>query len=127
MRYTRKVSVWPVGLVGGLMVERPLVKNGKVVGWNTVWKANRPFPIDMAGFAVNLTLLLQHREAGFSLSVSRGYQESKLLKDLVTIDELEPKANNCTKVSRCCSKYNYRSFNSRMFLLILIVALKYLT
>lgn len=98
MRYTRKVSVWPVGLVGGLMVERPLVKNGKVAGWNTVWKAHRPFPIDMAGFAVNLTLLLQHAHAGFSLSVPRGYQESKLLKDLVTVDELEPRADNCTKV-----------------------------
>lgn len=110
MRYTKKVSVWPVGLVGGLMVERPLVKNGKVVGWNTVWKTNRPFPIDMAGFAVNLTLLLQHPEAGFSLSVPRGYQESKLLKDLVTVDELEPKANNCTKVSKTLLYYLYNIF-----------------
>ncbi|GFY63225.1 galactosylgalactosylxylosylprotein 3-beta-glucuronosyltransferase 3 [Trichonephila inaurata madagascariensis] len=98
MRYTKTVSVWPVGLVGGLMVERPLIKNGKVVGWNTIWKADRPFPIDMAGFAVNLTLLLQHPEAGFSLAVPRGYQETKLLRDLVTIDQLEPKADNCTKV-----------------------------
>ncbi|XP_015918181.2 galactosylgalactosylxylosylprotein 3-beta-glucuronosyltransferase I [Parasteatoda tepidariorum] len=98
MRYTKTVSVWPVGLVGGLMVERPLVRNGKVYGWNTVWKANRPFPIDMAGFAVNLTLLLEHPEAGFSLSIPRGYQESNLLKSLVGIDQLEPKADNCTKV-----------------------------
>ncbi|KFM60986.1 Galactosylgalactosylxylosylprotein 3-beta-glucuronosyltransferase 3, partial [Stegodyphus mimosarum] len=98
MRYTKMVSVWPVGLVGGLMVERPLVKDGKVTGWNTVWKPTRPFPIDMAGFAVNLTLILNHPEAGFSLSVPRGYQESKLLKSLVTLDQLEPKANNCTKV-----------------------------
>ncbi|GFQ81960.1 galactosylgalactosylxylosylprotein 3-beta-glucuronosyltransferase 3 [Trichonephila clavata] len=98
MRYTHTVSVWPVGLVGGLMVERPLIKNGKVVGWNTIWKADRPFPIDMAGFAVNLTLLLQHPEAGFSLAVPRGYQETKLLRDLVTVDQLEPKADNCTKV-----------------------------
>ena len=32
MRTTRKVSVWPVGLVGGLMVERPKVdlSTGKV-------------------------------------------------------------------------------------------------
>ncbi|XP_054723907.1 galactosylgalactosylxylosylprotein 3-beta-glucuronosyltransferase 3-like, partial [Uloborus diversus] len=98
MRYTERVSVWPVGLVGGLMVEKPLVKNGKVTGWNTIWKPNRPFPLDMAGFAVNVTLLLQHPEAAFSLSVPRGYQESKLLKDLVKIEQLEPKANNCTKV-----------------------------
>lgn len=102
MRYTKKVSVWPVGLVGGLMVERPFVKDGKVTGFNTIWKPNRPFPIDMAGFAVNITLLLQHSVAGFSLSVPRGYQESKLLKSLVTLGELEPKANNCTKVSEKC-------------------------
>ncbi|KAF8776997.1 galactosylgalactosylxylosylprotein 3-beta-glucuronosyltransferase I-like [Argiope bruennichi] len=98
MRYTKTVSVWPVGLVGGLMVEKPIVKNGKVVGWNTLWKKDRPFPLDMAGFAVNLKLILDHPEAAFSLSVPRGYQESKLLKDLIRVDQLEPKADNCTKV-----------------------------
>ncbi|XP_076353940.1 galactosylgalactosylxylosylprotein 3-beta-glucuronosyltransferase 2-like isoform X2 [Tachypleus tridentatus] len=98
MRYTRKVSVWPVALVGGLMVERPVVINGKVMSWNTLWKADRPFPIDMAGFAVNVTLLLEHQEAEFSLKVPRGYQESHLLKYLVKIEDLEPRANNCTKV-----------------------------
>uniref|UniRef100_D3YY32 Galactosylgalactosylxylosylprotein 3-beta-glucuronosyltransferase n=2 Tax=Mus musculus TaxID=10090 RepID=D3YY32_MOUSE len=49
MRTTRKVSVWPVGLVGGRRYERPLVKNGKVVGWYTGWREDRPFAIDMAG------------------------------------------------------------------------------
>lgn len=98
IRKTKKVSVWPVGLVGGLIVEKPLIKDGKVVGWNTLWKRERPFPIDMAGFAINLKLILQHPEAQFNLSVPRGYQESHLLKQLVTIEELEPKANNCTKV-----------------------------
>ena len=51
MRTTRKVSVWPVGLVGGRRYERPLVENGKVVGWYTGWRADRPFAIDMAGEA----------------------------------------------------------------------------
>lgn len=49
MRSTRKVSVWPVGLVGGRRYERPVVANGKVVGWYTGWRADRPFAIDMAG------------------------------------------------------------------------------
>lgn len=49
MRTTRKVSVWPVGLVGGRRYERPVVENGKVVGWYTGWRADRPFAIDMAG------------------------------------------------------------------------------
>ena len=30
MRYTQKVSVWPVGLVGYLRYETPVLKNGKV-------------------------------------------------------------------------------------------------
>ena len=32
MRYTHKVSVWPVGLVGYLRYETPVLKNGKVSG-----------------------------------------------------------------------------------------------
>lgn len=49
MRTTSKVSVWPVGLVGGRRYERPIVEKGKVVGWYTGWRAGRPFAIDMAG------------------------------------------------------------------------------
>ena len=30
MRYTKKISVWAVGTVGGSYYERPVVKNGKV-------------------------------------------------------------------------------------------------
>lgn len=58
MRTTRKVSVWPVGLVGGRRYERPLVENGKVVGWYTGWRADRPFAIDMAGKACGWVILL---------------------------------------------------------------------
>lgn len=54
MRSTSTVSVWPVGLVGGLMVERPIVNDSKVVGWVAGWKTDRPYPMDMAGFAINL-------------------------------------------------------------------------
>ncbi|XP_042296171.1 galactosylgalactosylxylosylprotein 3-beta-glucuronosyltransferase 3 isoform X2 [Sceloporus undulatus] len=98
IRSTKRVSVWPVGLVGGLRFERPLVENGRVVGFYTAWKPNRPFPVDMAGFAVALQLLLANREAHFDLLAERGYLESSLLQSLVSIEELEPKADNCTKV-----------------------------
>ncbi|RWS11652.1 Galactosylgalactosylxylosylprotein 3-beta-glucuronosyltransferase 3-like protein [Dinothrombium tinctorium] len=99
MRYTQKVSVWPVALVGGLYVERPLVSGGKVKGWNTVWRPERAFPIDMAGFAVNLKLILDRRKANFILDVPRGYQESFFLKQLLRgVHELEPKADDCSKV-----------------------------
>uniref|UniRef100_A0A670ZJC5 Galactosylgalactosylxylosylprotein 3-beta-glucuronosyltransferase n=1 Tax=Pseudonaja textilis TaxID=8673 RepID=A0A670ZJC5_PSETE len=97
IRSTQRVSVWPVGLVGGLRFERPLVENGRVVGFYTAWKPNRPFPIDMAGFAVALSLLLANPEARFDLLAERGYLESSLLQSLVSMEELEPKADNCTK------------------------------
>lgn len=100
MRSTQKVSVWPVAFVGGLRYEAPKVNTaGKVVGWKTVFDPNRPFAIDMAGFAINVRLVLKRPWANFQLSgVKGGYQETSLLKELVTIAELEPKAANCTKV-----------------------------
>lgn len=101
MRYTRRVSVWPVAFVGGLRYESPKVSPaGKVVGWKTVFDPNRPFAIDMAGFAISIKLILEKPHASFKLEgVKGGYQETSLLKDLVTMDGLEPKAANCTKVS----------------------------
>ena len=30
MRYTKKVSVWPVAFVGEILYEKPIVQDGKV-------------------------------------------------------------------------------------------------
>ncbi|TGZ46745.1 galactosylgalactosylxylosylprotein 3-beta-glucuronosyltransferase I [Temnothorax longispinosus] len=100
MEKIQKVGVWPVGLVGGLMVEKPICDNAtnKVIGFNAAWKPDRPFPLDMAGFAINLELLLEHKDAWFSYDVQGGYQESEILRQLVTKDQLEPLADCCTKV-----------------------------
>ncbi|XP_076830468.1 galactosylgalactosylxylosylprotein 3-beta-glucuronosyltransferase 2 isoform X1 [Brachyhypopomus gauderio] len=99
MRSTRRVSVWPVGLVGGRRYERPIVENGKVVGWYTGWRADRPFAIDMAGFAVNLKVVLENPRALFKRRGAKpGMQESDFLKQITTVEDLEPKAHNCTQV-----------------------------
>ncbi|XP_070577522.1 galactosylgalactosylxylosylprotein 3-beta-glucuronosyltransferase 3-like [Ptychodera flava] len=99
MRYTKRVSVWPVGITGGLKFERPIVGDiGKVIGWYAAWRPQRPFAMDMAGFAVNLKLLVDHPTAAFDITVKRGYLESSLLSQLVKMEELEPKADMCTKV-----------------------------
>jgi len=99
MRQTLRVSVWPVGLAGYLRYERPVLNSsGQVVGWFTAWKPHRRFALDMAGFAVNTRLLVQHRSAEFSYNISRGEQESYFLSQLITLTDLEPKANNCTEV-----------------------------
>lgn len=108
MRSTRKVSVWPVAFVGGLRYESPKINTmGKVYGWRTVFDPHRPFAIDMAGFAINLKLILSKPQAYFKLKgVKGGYQESSLLRELVTLGDLEPKADNCTKVTPCPSSHS---------------------
>ena len=99
MRDTQKVSVWPVGLVGYLRYERPIVKDHKVVGWFTYWKPDRSFATDMAGFAINMQLFFNNPKAKFSNLVKRGELESDLLEKLdVHLEDLEPKAEDCTKV-----------------------------
>jgi galactosylgalactosylxylosylprotein 3-beta-glucuronosyltransferase 3 len=100
MRQTKKASVWPVGLVGSLYYERPILdEKGVVVGWSTGWRPERPFAVDMAGFAINLKLILDNPDAMFSFEVPRGYQESTILGAVITKEELEPKADMCSKVS----------------------------
>jgi len=100
MRWIKTVGVWPVGLVGGVKVERPKVNDaGKVEGWLTVWSPNRPFAIDMAGFAISLDRFLNRPEGKFAFEVKKGHQESELLRHFVSsLDELEPLADRCTKV-----------------------------
>ena len=99
MRFTRRVSVWPVGLVGGMLVEKPVLKDGRVISFNSMWQSERPFPIDMAGFAVSLQMILSRPNLTFSAEQRIGYVESHFLGQLVSSwDELEPKADKCTKV-----------------------------
>ncbi|KAG8141529.1 hypothetical protein E2320_007141, partial [Naja naja] len=71
----------------GLRYESPKVNAaGKVYGWKTVFDPHRPFAIDMAGFAVNLRLILQRPQAYFKLrGVKGGYQESSLLRELILV------------------------------------------
>ncbi|XP_061091537.1 galactosylgalactosylxylosylprotein 3-beta-glucuronosyltransferase 3 [Conger conger] len=98
MRGTRTVSVWPVGLVGGMRFERPVVEGGRVVRFHTGWRPGRPFPIDMAGFAVSLRLVLANPESRFDGNAPMGFLESSFLQGMVTMEELEPKADMCAKV-----------------------------
>lgn len=113
MRNVKGVGVWPVGLVGGLLVERPRINaQGKVDGWLTVWSPERPFCIDMAGFAVNLKLFFQKADYEFAYEVEKGYQESIFLQHFVSsLDELEVKADNCTKVNAENSLQSYNMLN----------------
>ena len=98
MRYIRKIGVWPVGFAGGLPYESPVVVNGKVRDWFSAYqRTRRKFPIDMAGFAITGELLMTHPNATFGFHL--GSVETKFIESLgVTVDDLEPRADNCTKV-----------------------------
>ena len=50
IRATRKLSVWPVGICGGLRLEGPICDDrGNVTDWHRSWAKSRPFPIDFVG------------------------------------------------------------------------------
>ncbi|KAK7901332.1 hypothetical protein WMY93_018101 [Mugilogobius chulae] len=52
------------------------------------------------GFAVNLQVILSNPRAQFKRRGSQpGMQESDFLRQITKVSELEPKANNCTRVS----------------------------
>ncbi|KAG5673383.1 hypothetical protein PVAND_003439 [Polypedilum vanderplanki] len=89
-----RVGVWPVGLVGAMKVEKPIVENDKVVGFNSVWRPERPFPIDMAGFAISSDLFEANPSAQFNYEVEKGYQESEILRQVTTREKLQPIASN---------------------------------
>ncbi|XP_069062875.1 galactosylgalactosylxylosylprotein 3-beta-glucuronosyltransferase 1-like [Pleurodeles waltl] len=99
MRHTQKVSVWPVAFAGGLRYESVDVDTfGKVKGWKVKYDLQRAFAIDMAGFAVNLNLIIKKHNAWFPEQGYSGKMESRFLEGLAVMEDLEPKASNCTKI-----------------------------
>lgn len=101
MRYTRKVSTWPVGLAGELPWEGCVGDGrGGVKRFWVAFKPDRLFPVDMAGFAMNLQLLVDRPAAVFSYNASIGMQESLFLEKLgVRLADIESKADDCQRVS----------------------------
>ena len=119
IRWTKKVSLFPVGLIGYQAVTSPIVAKKKtpttstgsvensapnnasqsceVIGFSDPWFANRKFPIDMAGFAANTGFLASHPHQSMPYKV--GYEEDYFLQSLnVSFSDFEPKADCCTKV-----------------------------
>ncbi|XP_064474046.1 galactosylgalactosylxylosylprotein 3-beta-glucuronosyltransferase S-like [Ornithodoros turicata] len=95
IRKTRRVSVFPVGLMANMGVSTPIVYMGKVVGFHDP-SAGRVFMVDMAGFAVNLAVLMGVHPV---MNYTAGLLEETFLQSLkITVEDLEPLANNCTEV-----------------------------
>lgn len=67
----------------------------QVVGFFDSWPARRTFPVDMAGFAVNLRFL----KPDAVMPYIAGYEEDKFLRSLdLQLEDIEPLADNCSKV-----------------------------
>ncbi|XP_021916423.1 uncharacterized protein LOC110828218 isoform X2 [Zootermopsis nevadensis] len=98
IRTTKQVSMWPVGLCTKFGLSSPVVVNGTFVGFYDGWVAGRKFPVDMAGFAVNVQFLLKRPKA--KMPYKPGFEEDGFLKSLSPFDpeEIELKAKNCTQV-----------------------------
>lgn len=99
MRYTKKISMFPVGLVTSFGVSSPVVRNGFIDGFYDGWVGGRKFPVDMAGFAVSVKFILSRPKA--RMPFSPGYEEDGFLKSLLPFDlkEIELLASNCSEVS----------------------------
>uniref|UniRef100_A0A915BWC4 Galactosylgalactosylxylosylprotein 3-beta-glucuronosyltransferase n=2 Tax=Parascaris univalens TaxID=6257 RepID=A0A915BWC4_PARUN len=83
IRKVEKIGVWAVGTVANLLLEAPSVnEEGKVNGWLTKYAPGRSWAIDMAGFAINLELLLQAQGASFVTCKRKVSPEPCLLSTL---------------------------------------------
>lgn len=90
--------MFPVGLCTKFGLSSPILKNGKFAGFYDGWVAGRKFPVDMAGFAVNVKFL--HQRPNASMPFRAGYEEDGFLKSLAPFEPRDAQllADNCTKV-----------------------------
>ncbi|KYN03924.1 PREDICTED: galactosylgalactosylxylosylprotein 3-beta-glucuronosyltransferase P-like isoform X2 [Cyphomyrmex costatus] len=98
IRKTKTVSMFPVGLCTKFGLSSPILKNGKFAGFYDGWVAGRKFPVDMAGFAVNVKFL--HQRPNATMPFRAGFEEDGFLKSLAPFEPREAQllADNCTKV-----------------------------
>ena len=96
IRWTKKISMLPVAFIGDDAFTSPVVDKGKVIGFSDPWFEKRKFPVDMAGFAVNIELLKMHRP---KMPYLKGFEETLFLENMnITIEDIEPLANGCTDI-----------------------------
>uniref|UniRef100_A0A0G4HWW3 Galactosylgalactosylxylosylprotein 3-beta-glucuronosyltransferase n=1 Tax=Chromera velia CCMP2878 TaxID=1169474 RepID=A0A0G4HWW3_9ALVE len=109
IRKVQKVGVWPVAFSGKKIVEHCKVDSstGKVTGFDA-WAADvRPFALDMAGMGLSVSFFVSPAETDtnkgaklrFDPYSHSGMLESTLLMQTgISVGDLEPLADNCTKV-----------------------------
>ncbi|XP_072401937.1 galactosylgalactosylxylosylprotein 3-beta-glucuronosyltransferase P-like [Diabrotica undecimpunctata] len=98
IRYTKRVSMFPVGLITKAGVSSPIVKHGVFTGFYDGWIGGRKFAVDMAGFAVSVEFLYKRPKA--TMPFKPGFEEDGFLKSLSPFEpaDVELLASNCTKI-----------------------------
>uniref|UniRef100_A0A914I7F8 Galactosylgalactosylxylosylprotein 3-beta-glucuronosyltransferase n=1 Tax=Globodera rostochiensis TaxID=31243 RepID=A0A914I7F8_GLORO len=90
IKRVRTIGIWAVGLAGSALVEAPHVENGTITKWDVVYAPKRRFAVDMAGFAINLRLIL-NTNASFNLGCVRYSPESCFLAQFgIPREKVEP-------------------------------------
>lgn len=76
----------------------PIVRKGILDGFYDGWIGGRKYPVDMAGFAVNVKFFLSRPKA--AMPYKPGYEEDGFLKSLAPLNntEIELLASQCTEV-----------------------------
>ena len=106
IRYTQRVSMFPVGFISNLFVSTPILDSqGQFKDFYEGWKGNRTFTLDMAGFAVNVAHFMAKArplyEAGNNsiMAFKKGYEEETFLQAMkVPPNQVEFLAEKCTKI-----------------------------
>jgi len=93
IRKTKRVSIFPVGNMGPNKIERPIIRNGRIIDWDSEWKERR-FPVDMGAFAFHSDILKELQPPFFDFYGAGG--ETEFLEKFVRFDgEFEILCNNC--------------------------------
>jgi hypothetical protein len=96
-----RIGVWPVGFPSAMNpvnVESPVVVDGRVTGFFSKFCNNRVYNVDMAGFALRVSVAAN---ATFVSDSKVGHLEDDFLKAAlgeVGTDKLEPLGDGCTQV-----------------------------
>ncbi|XP_017151631.1 galactosylgalactosylxylosylprotein 3-beta-glucuronosyltransferase S [Drosophila miranda] len=97
IRQTQRVSMFPVGFIADYGVSGPVVRKGKVVAFLDSWLAGRRWPVDMAGFAVNLEYMAQFPNV--NMPYKPGFEEDRFLRSIgLRLDLIEPRGSNCSQI-----------------------------
>lgn len=98
IRKTEAISVFMVGLTGGLLMEGPYCQQERVLKWHRVWGPSRRVPIEIQGFAINLKLVLEHEnswlEKGLTYNDTRYIDANSFISGFLPFTTLECRTSN---------------------------------